>query len=208
MDASGRAAVTNSGAAVNVVSGQVQVTSGIIVALTSGQSNVVTSGQVQITSGAVTISGNAVNVVSGQVQVTSGIVVALTSGQSNVVTSGQIQITSGAVTISGNAVNVVSGQVQVMSGVLVAKISGESVRFGTSGFSYAHIQGFDYDVATFRNAALTESGHLKTTASVSADISGTTVRIWQGSGHNGVYWKHFAYAINKYDSLSLWTLNR
>ena len=150
-----------------------------------------TSGETHISK----ISGESVIVTSGQVQVTSGIVVAKTSGETHISKiSGEtiIALISGQtiaaeVDLSGVTLNVDTVTTDISGQTVVAEVSGQIIRFGTSGFSYAQLQGWDYTNSGWVDVAVDESGVVAVSASVSAEISGDTVRIWQGSGHNGIY---------------------
>ncbi len=145
-----------SGQPVNVTSGQVQVMSGILVALTSGQSNVITSGTVTISGQNVNVTSGQFQLLSGKVEITSGSILAKTSGETNrlsflevsgtfvnpyVTQSGKgisgiphklvVALSGDPVTVSGNVViTSVSGNVLSVSvsGNVITVLSGTGVR--------------------------------------------------------------------------------
>jgi hypothetical protein len=171
--------------------------------LTSVSGNVIIgkiSGETVSIAGGVTISGNVVNTsISGNVVNTSvsGNIISITTGQ-NVISkisgetvialiSGQFVNTS--IDLSGVTLNVDNITTNVSGQVVVGEISGQTVRFGTSGFSYAHLQAYDYSGNAWSNLAVNSSGghSLNVAASFQADISGQTVRTFAASGQNAVY---------------------
>lgn len=145
---------------------------------TSVSGNVV---DIQNQSVATSVSGNVVSINSGAgVRVSGETIIGRISGETVLaLISGQTVVTE--IDLSGVTLNVDN---------IVTDISGQIVRISAeSGRSSAQLKAYDYSGLTWNDLAVDNSGShtLKVAASVTADISGQTVRTFAASGQNAVY---------------------
>lgn len=129
----------------------------------------VSGNAVRISGGVVQISGQVVNTSGGVSKISGETVISKISGETIIAQiSGQTVVTN--IDLSGVTLNVDNVSADISGQTVVAEVSGQLISF-PSGIG-VRISG-ETVVASL--------------AITGEDISGGTVRLWQGSGHNGVF---------------------